>query len=74
MTRILAYADRVSARPGETIEIMVSCDQVDSYDVELVRIIQGDVNPAGPGYREEVIPHDVGGPFQLGRHLCSLCV
>jgi len=67
MTRILGYADRISAAPGEIIQIMVSCDNIDSYDVELVRVIQGDVNPAGPGYREEVVPHDFGGPIS-GRH------
>ena len=67
MTRILGYADRVSATPGETIRFMVSCDNIDRYDAELVRVIQGDINPAGPGYREEVIPHDFGGPIS-GRH------
>lgn len=64
MTRILGCADRVSAMPGETINFMVSCDGIDHYDVALVRIIQGDVNPEGPGYREEEIPHDFGGPLR----------
>jgi len=63
MIGLLGYADRISARPGETIQIMVSTDSLDSYDAELVRIIQGDVNPDGPGYEEEVIPHDLGGSF-----------
>ena len=38
MTRILGYADRVSATPGETIRFMVSCDNIDRYDAELVRV------------------------------------
>jgi N,N-dimethylformamidase len=67
MTRILGYADRVSAAPGETIQVMVSCDNIENYDAELVRVVQGDINPAGPGFREEVVPHDLGGPFN-GRH------
>ena len=60
MTRILAYADRVSARPGETINVMVSCDGVERYDVDLIRVIHGDVNPEGPGYQAEPIPFDLG--------------
>ena len=67
MTRILAYADRVSARPGETINVMVSCDGVERYDVDLIRVIHGDVNPEGPGYQAEPVPFDFGGPKQ-GRH------
>ena len=50
--RILAYADRLSGRPGEAAEIKVSCEGLNRYEAELVRIIQGDINPQGPGYRE----------------------
>ena len=61
---ILAYADRISLRRGETIQFKVSCDGVSRYDAELVRVIQGDTNPEGPGYREETLPIDLGGPFE----------
>ena len=61
--KILAYADRISLRQGETIEIKVSCEEVSRYDAQLVRIIQGDTNPAGPGYQEETLAIDLGGPF-----------
>ena len=61
--RILAYADRLSARPGETVEFKVSCDALPVYEAELVRIIQGDINPEGPGYCEEPMDIDLGGPF-----------
>ena len=67
MTELLAYADRISAEPGESIEIMVSCNGVNSYHAELVRVIQGDLNPLGPGFRESVVEHDLGGPF-VGRY------
>lgn len=67
MTRILGYADRLSTAPGETVQVMVSCDGVETYKAELVRVIHGDINPAGPGFREEVVPHDLGGPFK-GRY------
>ena len=61
--RILAYADRLSARPGGTVAIKVSCEGLPRYEAELVRIIQGDINPEGPGYREEAVDVDLGGPF-----------
>ncbi|MDH3379616.1 MAG: LamG domain-containing protein [Gammaproteobacteria bacterium] len=67
MTWILGYADRISAAPGETVQVMVSCDGIETYDAELVRVVQGDMNPAGPGFREEVVLHDLGGPFK-GRY------
>ena len=62
--RILAYADRLSARPGEAVEIKVSCEGLNRYEAELVRIIQGDINPQGPGYREDAVDLDLGGPFE----------
>ena len=67
MSRILAYADKLSVAPGERIAFMVSCDGIAAYEAELVRVIQGDINPDGPGYREERIDLDLGGPF-TGRH------
>jgi N,N-dimethylformamidase len=67
MLRIVGYTDRMSVAPGESIKVMVSCDGLETYDVELVRVIQGDINPDGPGYREEPISLDLGGPFK-GRY------
>jgi N,N-dimethylformamidase len=67
MTRILGYIDRISAAPGESIQVKVSCDGVKHYDANLIRVIHGDINPTGPGYREEPIKLDLGGPFN-GRH------
>lgn len=67
MTRILAYADRLSATPGDTLQIKVSCDALTQYEASLIRVIHGDINPAGPGYREDVVPVNLGGPF-TGRY------
>ena len=67
MSRILGYADRLSVAPGECLKAMVSCDGLESYDADLIRVIQGDINPDGPGYREERVALNLGGPFK-GRH------
>ncbi|MFD9896562.1 N,N-dimethylformamidase beta subunit family domain-containing protein [Mesorhizobium sp. NPDC059025] len=63
MLKITAYADRISCFPGETVDIKVSATGLPAYDAELRRIIQGDINPDGPGYRDELIAVDLGGPF-----------
>lgn len=61
--QILGYVDRWSVLPGETVVCRVSCEACDSFDAELVRIIQGDTHPDGPGYREEPTSVALGGPF-----------
>ncbi len=52
--KITGYSDKISAAPGETLSFMVNCE-LPTYQVEIVRIICGDSNPAGPGVREKVI-------------------
>src|SRR5450631_1247648 len=49
---LLGYADRFSVAPGESIRFMVSCE-APTFRAHLVRLIHGDANPAGPGYKEE---------------------
>ena len=56
MKTIVGYSDRISAAPGDKIKFMVSCSEAKSYRAEIVRIIHGDVNPKGPGYREQKVP------------------
>jgi len=51
--KITGYSDKISARPGETIKFMVNCE-LPTYQAEIVRIICGDTNPAGPGMKEKV--------------------
>ena len=61
MLRLLGYSDRLSVAPGETIRFMVSCDHPE-YESRLVRLIHGDENPAGPGFKQVVIPSAIDGP------------
>jgi N,N-dimethylformamidase len=55
MVKITGYADRISARPGETLRFMVNCERP-SYRADIVRLICGDDNPKGPGFKETVVP------------------
>ena len=59
---LLGYADRFSVGPGERIRFMVSCG-AERFDARLVRLIHGDTNPAGPGYREEAVPSAADGTY-----------
>lgn len=52
--QIVGYADRWSVQPGQSLEGKVSAD-VPRYHARLVRLIHGDPNPAGPGYKAEAI-------------------
>ncbi len=51
---LIGYADRFSVASGQTIRFMVSTDAPE-YDVSIVRLIHGDENPKGPGFKETVV-------------------
>ena len=61
--RITAYGDKWSVQQGDAIRFHVNCDGPSAYDAQLVKLIHGDTNPAGPGFKE--VPVDA--PFN-GRH------
>jgi N,N-dimethylformamidase len=54
MSELIGYASALCVRPGETIEVKVSTD-ASAYGAEPVRLFHGDVDPAGPGLREEPV-------------------
>src|SRR5262249_11747923 len=47
---LLGYTDRLSVAPGETVRFCVSCTEPE-YQVALVRLVHGDPNPDGPGFK-----------------------
>ena len=53
MLRITGYSDKYSIVPGETVKFYVNSEESEDYEVQLVRLIHGDTNPDGPGYKEE---------------------
>lgn len=64
--RLLGYSDRLSVAPGDTIRFMVSCDHPE-YESRLVRLIHGDTNPAGPGFKQVEIDSAMDGR-RSGKH------
>ncbi len=63
MIDITGYSDRLYARAGETIGFKVSCQNQATYQADIVRLICGDTNPQGPGYKEELIYTAVSGTY-----------
>ncbi len=52
MTTLMAYADVISVRPGETIGFKVSCDGADTYNARIVRLLS-----SGSRSRGTAVPH-----------------
>jgi N,N-dimethylformamidase len=61
---ITGYADKISARPGETITFFVSSELEKAYTARLVRLIHGDTSPDGPGYKDEAVATDFAGVYR----------
>jgi N,N-dimethylformamidase len=57
--RIAAYTDKLSVKAGDTLSVMASADATDTVRAELVRLIHGDENPAGPGFVEQPVASPV---------------
>nr|WP_321985191.1 hypothetical protein [uncultured Lichenicoccus sp.] len=66
MKTLMGYSDKLSVRAGDPIAFKVGDSLQSPYAAQIVRLINGDTNPAGPGYREVEID---GASWQLqGRH------
>jgi N,N-dimethylformamidase len=61
--RILAYGDRLTARPGETVEIKVSAPQGARYRAQLVRLRNGDTHSAEASFSETEVASPVNGEY-----------
>ena len=70
-TELIGYSDKFSVTPGERLAFKVSTD-LPEYENTIVRLIHGDENPAGPGFKEEVVPTPVNGAYP-GRRQAVHC-
>ena len=60
--KVVGYTDRLSVQPGQSIKFMVSCE-LPSYRADIVRLIHGDPNPQGPGFKEQLVDSPVNGDY-----------
>ena len=63
MVPLIGYVDWFSARPGERIAVKVSSRLTEPYQADLVRIVHGDANPAGPGLKFEEVAAAFAGTY-----------
>lgn len=61
--RIRGYSDIPSVAPGERVRFYVSCDDPGHYQARLVRLINGDLDPAGPGPLEHEVEQELNGEY-----------
>lgn len=69
--QIFGYSDRFAARPGETISFHVSCENLDRYDANLVRLGHAFTGSAGPGFLETGCVSEINGSYEGKRYSCQ---
>jgi N,N-dimethylformamidase len=63
--KLFGYADKISVKPGEIVQFHVNADGTDTAIAQLVRLIHGDENPAGPGFMEQELDCFANGAWQV---------
>jgi len=63
--KLFGYTDRISAKPGERIDVHVNADGTDTAEAQLVHLVHGDAHPSGPGYIEEEVACEANGPWKV---------
>ena len=61
---VVGYSDKITVAPGETIDFMVSCEGVKRFRADIVRVISGDRNPAGPGFKARLVRTPASGVYR----------
>lgn len=61
MLPVTGYAEHWSVRQGDTLRFMIGVAGGGRYRARVARILCGDPNPAGPGYREIPMPCGIEG-------------
>jgi N,N-dimethylformamidase len=60
--KLVGYGDKLSVEPGADIQFMVS-SEADSFDAAVIRLIHGDANPSGPGFKYEPVESELTGRY-----------
>jgi N,N-dimethylformamidase len=63
--KLFGYTDKISVKPGDTIQFHVNAEGTDIAEAQLVRLIHGDQHPSGPGFVEEEIDWAANGVWQV---------
>jgi N,N-dimethylformamidase len=63
--KLFGYTDKISVKPGEVVQFHVNAEGTDTAQAQLVRLIHGDQDPAGPGFIEEDVDCAVNGAWKV---------
>jgi hypothetical protein len=55
MLRITGYSDKYSVCPGDEVKFYVNSEKNEAFNADIVRLIHGDTNPEGPGFKEKLV-------------------
>lgn len=62
---VTGYAEKLAIKAGETQRFMISGEGINAVDVQIVRLIHGDENPAGPGFIEHEVAAACNGRVEV---------
>ena len=56
MKTLTGYSDQISVLPTQRVRFFVSSENGAPYNVRMLRLIHGDTNPQGPGFKAQTVP------------------
>jgi N,N-dimethylformamidase len=60
--KVIGYSRELSVFPGDQVSFLVSCD-TERYHADVVKLIHGDTNPDGPGFKIEPVSTGIDTDF-----------
>lgn len=60
--KIIGYANEISCKPGDEVDFFISCEPA-NYKADVVKLIHGDTNPDGPGFKVQNVKTTLDGSF-----------
>lgn len=70
--KLFGYADKITIKPGQKIDIHVHADGTDRASAQLVKIIHGDQHPSGPGFIEKEVACEVNGEWDVKKQFTQV--
>jgi len=72
LAKVFGYTDKISLKAGDTVQFYVTADGTRTADAQLVRLVHGDENPAGPGFIEESIECEANGAWRVEKQFTQM--
>jgi N,N-dimethylformamidase len=60
--KVIGYSEQLSVRPGDPVNFLVSCE-TEQYHADIVKLIHGDTDPEGPGFKIEPVRTGIDADF-----------